>query len=181
MNLTLSNLAVVLGALMALINLYGVLKPASFSAAARKFPRSVALGVLLTLGATAWFIYNLSIENISDFENLKPYLYVLFGGVGLGTCLYVQDYLGARGLAVMILLVAKLMVDTARWADTPWRLVVTAWAYALVIAGIWFTITPHRLRDVIEWGTRTETRTRFLSVLRCGFGLFVLVLGLKVY
>jgi len=181
MAIKLSTLALIMGGLMALINGYGVAKPAELAAAARKFPRSIPIGWVLTLGGAAWFILCLSRENISDFEPIKPYLYALFAFVGIGTCLYVNDFLAARGLAVVMLLLAKLMVDTARWTETPWRLVVVVWAYCFVIAGIWLTISPWRLRDVIQWATKSDARTRLLSALRCAFGLFVLALGLTVY
>jgi hypothetical protein len=181
MAIKLSTLALLLGGFMALFNAYGVAKPAAFAAAARKFPRSIPIGWVLTLGAATWFIFNLSQENISDFEPLKPYLYALFAFVGIGTCLYVNDFLAARGLAVVILLLAKLMVDTARWTDTPWRLVIVAWAYVFVIAGMWLTVSPWRLRDLIAWCTLNDSRTRLLSALRCAFGLFVVALGLTVF
>ncbi len=181
MAITLSTLAITLGALVAVLNLYGVLKPAAFAAAARKFPRSEAIGWVLTLAGTAWFIFNLSQENISDFTSLKPYLFMLFAAVGLGTCLFVRDFLAVRGLAVVLLLLAKLMVDTARWHDTEWRLVIVIWAYVLVIAGMWFTISPWRLRDLIDRCTASENRTRIFSGLRVAFGLFVVALGLTVY
>lgn len=181
MALKLSTLSIILGALVAWSNFYGLFNPVAFAAAARKFPRSLPIGWLLTLSATVWFICYLSLENISDFEPLKPYLYALFVGVGVGACLYVKDFLAVRGLAVVLLLLAKLMVDTARWADTPWRLVIVTWAYVLVIAGMWFTISPWRLRDLINWATATESRTRLLSGLRFAFGIFVLALGLLVF
>mgnify|MGYP001125099086 CR=1 FL=1 len=34
--------------------------------------------------------------------------------MGLGACIFVQDFLAVRGLAVVLLLLAKLMVDTGR-------------------------------------------------------------------
>ena len=73
------------------------------------------------------------------------------------------------------------MVDTARWADTEWRLVIVTWAYVMVVGGMWFTISPWRLRDLIDWATATEQRTRLLSAARLAFGLFVVVLGLTVF
>ena len=47
-----------------------------------------------------------------------------------------------------------------------------AWAYVFVVAGIWFTITPWKLRDILNWATATESRTRLLSGLRLAFALF---------
>jgi len=94
---------------------------------------------------------------------------------------YVKDFLGARGLAVVMLLLAKLMLDAQRWADSEWRLVIAVWAYALVAAGMWFTAWPWRMRDLLNWATASEQRTRVGSGLRMAFGLFVAALGFTVF
>jgi hypothetical protein len=93
----------------------------------------------------------------------------------------VTDFLAVRGLAVVLLLLAKAMLDAQRWADSEWRLVIAVWGYLLVLAGMWFTVSPWRLRDLIHWGTANEKRTRVLSGLRMAFGLFVAILGLTVF
>jgi hypothetical protein len=133
------------------------------------------------LAATLWFLMNLSMESVSDFIAFKPALFAVFGLVGLGACLFVRDFLPVRGLAVLFLLLAKLMVDSARWVDSEWRLVVVVWAYVWVLAGMWFTVSPWKLRDIIDWSTANDQRIRVLSGLRLGFGLLVVVLGLTVY
>ena len=181
MDLRLSTLSVVLGLVVVLFNAYGLLKPKAFAAAARKFPRHTNLGWVLMLVGTAWFLYNVSQESVSDFANMKRIFYLLFGAVGIGACIFVQDYLPVRGLAVIFLLLAKLMVDAARWEDTEWRLVISTWAYVLAIFGIWFTVAPWRARDIIQWFTATEQRTRLGSGVRLAFGVFVLLLGLTVF
>jgi hypothetical protein len=181
--LSLSSLAITLGLLYALPNIYGVISPAGFAAAARKFPRYTPIGYLLTLLATGWFLYYLSMESVSDFTSFKPALYALFGGVGVGTCLFVRDFLPVRGLAALLLLAGKLMVDTGRphLSETPWALVIQAWAYVWVVAGMWLTISPWRLRDCINWVTVNERRTRLVSGIRLAFGVFVVVLGLTAF
>jgi hypothetical protein len=110
----------------------------------RKFPRNVPLGVVLMLLATAWLVCNVNGEADADFAAMKPMLMALFIATGVATCVFVQDFLAARALAVLL---GKLMVDTARWADTDWRWVISGWAYALVVVGLWFTVSPWRLRD----------------------------------
>lgn len=183
MQMKLSTVAILLGSLVAIINLFGVLKPAEFGIAARKFPRSLPIGYCLMLLGTAWFIWNLKQESISDFEKLKPALYALFIAVGVGTCVFVKDFLAVRGLAVILLLAAKLMVDAGRprLGDTLWVLVIQTWGYVLVVAGIWLTISPWRMRDFLNWGTATQQRTRIGSGLRMAFGLFVAILGLTKF
>jgi hypothetical protein len=181
MEMKLSTLAVLLGLGMGSLQVCGLVNPKGFAAAAKKFPRNVAAGVVLMLLATAWFIANVNQESDSDFAAMKPMLMAAFTVVGVGSCIFVQDFLAARGLAVLFLLLAKLMVDTARWADTDWRWVISGWAYVLVVAGIWFTISPHRLRDLLEWGTATERRVKVGCGLRLAFALFVAALGLTVF
>ena len=73
------------------------------------------------------------------------------------------------------------MVDAARWEDTPWRLVIAVWAYAMVLAGMWFTVSPWRLRDLLNWSVATESRTRMTNGIRLVFGIFVIGLGLTVF
>ncbi len=171
MELKLSTLAILLGLGLGVPQVYGVMKPAAFAASVRKFPRSLPWGIALMLLGTGWFVWYLSQESISDFAVYKPILLVGFAGVGIASCFFVQDFLAVRGLAVVLLLLAKLMVDTARWSETDWRLVVITWAYLLVVGGIWFTVYPWHLRDVLDWATANEKRTP-LSAVRLVFGLF---------
>ena len=170
-----------LGCGLALPQIYGLLKPAQFAAAARKFPRSEPCGYVLMALGTIWFLWNLKGEAISDFSSLKPIMYCGFGLAGLLTCIYVSDFLAVRGLAITLLLLAKVMLDTQRLAESDWRLVIAIWAYAWIVAGIWFTISPWRLRDIIYWMTASEQRVRVTSAIRLAFALFVVILGLTVF
>src|SRR5580698_3745096 len=169
MQINLSTLAILMGLGLALPQVYGLMQPAGFAARVRKFPRSVPIGVALMLLGTGWFVWYLSQESISDFEAYKPILLGGFAAVGIASCFYVQDFLAVRGLAVVFMLLAKLMVDTARWAETDWRWVVVSWAYLLVGAGMWFTIYPWHLRDLLNWATAKEKRVRGGSALRLAF------------
>ena len=183
MTLKLSTLSILLGLGVGLPQIYGILKPAAFATAVRKFPRSVPWGIALMALGTVWFLWNLSQESIADFADYKKYLFAGFAGLGLGTCIFVQDFLAVRGLAIVLLLLGKLMVDTGRPAlpQTHWVLVIQSWAYVLVVAGIWLTVSPWRLRDLLNWGTANEQRIKVGCGLRLAFGLFVAVLGLTVF
>lgn len=180
MTLKLSTLAVLLGLGMGLPQIYGLLKPADFGAAVRKFPRSLPWGWALMLLGTGWFVWNLSQESISDFAAYQGYMMMAFAAIGIASCFFVQDFLAVRGLAIVLLLLAKLMVDSGRpyLSLTPFVLVIQAWAYVLVFAGLWLTVSPWRLRDLLNWATASEKRIKIGCSLRLAFGLFVAVLGL---
>lgn len=179
----LSLLSILLGLGMAAPQVYGLAKPTAFAAAARKFPRHVPTGIFLMLLGTAWFVWLVKLEPIADFASFKPYLMAIFTVIGVATCFFVQDFIAVRGLAVLLLLLAKLMVDTGRphLGETPWVLLIQTWAYVLVAVGIWFTVSPWRLRDFLNWATATEKRVKIGSGIRLAFALLIVLLGLTAF
>jgi hypothetical protein len=181
--MSLSLLSILLGVGMSVPQIYGLTKPVQFAAAARKFSRNLPAGIFLMLLGTAWFLWNVNSEPIADFSVFKPYMMTAFAAVGVGSCIFVQDFLAVRGLAVVALLLGKLMVDTGRphLGQSPWVLVIQAWAYVLIVAGIWFTVTPWKLRDILNWATATELRVRVGSALRLAFAVFIVALGLTAF
>jgi hypothetical protein len=179
----LSLLSILLGVGMSVPQVYALTKPAQFTAAARKLPRNLNVGIALMLLSTAWFLWIVNQEPIADFSSFKPFMMVGFAAVGVLTCFFVQDFLGARGLAVALMLLGKLMVDTGRphLGQSSFVLVIQAWAYVLIVAGMWFTITPWKLRDFIEFNTATQKRIRIGSAVRLAFALFIVALGFTVF
>jgi hypothetical protein len=179
----LSYLTILLGVGVGLPQVYGLVNPAGLAAVARKFSRSLPAGVVLMLLATAWFAWNVNVEPIADFSAFKPYMLGAFIAVGILSCFFVQDFLAVRGLAVLMLLLAKLMVDTGRphLGESPWVLVIQWWAYVFAVLGIWFTITPWRLRDFINWATDSAARVRVLCLIRLGFAACIVDLGLTAF
>ena len=179
----LSLLSVLLGVGMGLPQVYGLARPAQLAAGAKKFPRNLPLGVALMLLGTAWFVWLVNNEPIADFSAFKPYMIGGFIAVGVLSCIFIQDFLAVRGLAVVMMLLGKLMVDTGRphLGESPFVLVIQTWAYVFIVAGIWFTITPWRLRDLLNWATASEARTRLFSGVRLAFAIFIVILGLTAF
>jgi hypothetical protein len=177
----LSTLAILLGLGFGLPQLAGLINPSKFRDTLRRFPRSDACGYVLVLTGTAWFLWNVQLENISDFAPYKPLMLFGFAAIGILTCVFVRDFLAVRGLAIVLLLLAKVALDTQRWADTNWKNVITVWAYVWILAGIWFTVSPWYFRDWLHWNTANNRRIRIGCSLRLAFGLALVVLGLTVY
>lgn len=179
----LSLLSILLGLGFAAPQIYGIINPQKFAACVRKFPRNLPAGIFLMLLGTAWFLWIVNQEPIADFSAFKPYMMAAFAAVGILSCIFIQDFLAVRGLAVVFLLLAKLMLDTGRpyLGESPWVLVIQIWAYVLIVAGIWFTVTPWKLRDFLNWATATEARVKIGSTIRLAFALFILLLGLTAF
>ncbi|MDX1952451.1 MAG: hypothetical protein SFY81_09710 [Verrucomicrobiota bacterium] len=172
-----STFVALLGFGFALIQLLLLCNPKSL----QKFPRSFAWGLVLMLLGTGWFVYNVNNETISDFAAYKNLMMFGFAAVGILTCIFVQDFLAVRGLAVVLLLLASFTLNAVRWTDTPWRRLVALWAYTWIIGAMWVTVSPWRLRDYINWMTASQFRFRIISGISIAFGLFVGILGLSVF
>jgi len=183
MTLKLSTLAIALGLGYALPQLYAFGNPKGYVKGLRKFPRSVPWGCALMGLATIWFLYNVSQESIADFAAYKKHMMIAFGAVGVGACVFVKDFLSVRGLAVLLLLLAKLMVDTGRphLGESPLVVVNQSAAYVLVILGIWLTIAPWRMRDWINWNTAEDQRMKVGAAVRLACGLSFAALGVFVF
>lgn len=179
--MNLSTLSIVLGAVALGGGVYGLLKSSSAIRFTREFPRSLPIGWLFMGISTIWFLYNFKNENIADFESVKSYMLMGFLIIGLGAMIYVRDFLAVRGLAVFVMLLAHTMVESARWAETPWRLVIIVLAYTYVLCGIVWTIQPYRLRDWFLWASASPKRFQSLVFGRLAFGVLLIVLGLTAY
>jgi hypothetical protein len=179
--MSLSTICILLGLGVAAPQLYGLKNPAAFREKLRAFPRHTGIGYVLMTIATTWFLLHVREENIADFSAFKPVMYVGFAALGLGTCIFLKDFLAVRGLALVLMLLAKLVLDAQRWHESNWRWVLGVWAYAWIIAGIWFTVSPWRCRDLIEWKTATDARVRIGCIARLALGLLVAALGATVF
>lgn len=179
--MSLANLSLVLGLGLALPQLWQLTRPDAWRRWSAGFPRSKPLGYLLVGLATAWFLWHVRHETLADFAKYKPFLMAGFALIGVLTCIYVSDFLAARGLALTMLLMAKLMVDTARWHESDWRWVISGLAYVWVFFGIWLTISPWRLRDFLTWQNRSNGRIRTFAAARLGLAVFLVLLGLTAF
>ncbi len=181
MSLSLANLSLLLGLGLAVPQIWQLSRPAQWRQWSTAFPRSRPIGYLLVLAATVWFLANLRAETLADFSKYKPFMLAGFGAIGVLTCVYVADFLAARGFALLLLLLAKLMVDTARWHPSDWRWLISGLAYLWVFVGIWLTISPWRLRDFLAWHNQTDDRIRTFAGARLGFAIVLVLLGVTVF
>ena len=186
---SLANLSIVLGVFLVAVAGYTLAKPADVGQALRAFPRANAPGYVLMLAATAWFLCNIKIEDMADYREIKQWFYIGFGAVGIGSCIFLRDFLAVRGLAVFMLLLANLMLNTQRiyMLEAPeahmseWRLVFAVWAYMIIFMSMWLVISPWRMRDMMEWMLTKPRRLEAKSWFRLAFGILLIVLGLTVF
>lgn len=177
----LKAVAIAVGAAIIATRLPGVLKPQVYRDWLRKFPRAVVPGIVFLSIALVWCLIIVNGAREDGMAVPKNFVYLFLIGVCAGLIALKFDFLAVRGLAILLMMIAKVVVDSANQLETPWRLVMTVLAYAWAVVAIWFTVSPYRMRDLIEWATATDGRLRLLSAVGCVFGAFLIGLGLFVY
>ncbi|MFT4587310.1 MAG: hypothetical protein ACI9VS_002372 [Candidatus Binatia bacterium] len=179
--MTLSKISILLGVEFLAPALLIFFAAELFKRGASQFPRSILTGYVLMGGATIWFLCNLNQEQTADFLAYKNPMMMGFGAVGVLTCIYVTDFLSIRGLAVLLMLGAKEMLDSARWVDTQWRLLISTLAYLMILGGMWWTIAPWRFRDLLNWAIGDPDRLKLIGGIFTGIGALLVALGFTVF
>ena len=123
----------------------------------------------------AWIVlFNAATD---DWAWARPLVVI---GVPIAYWLVIQfadQFLAVRGLAALILLIAKVMVDAADQSELPLRLIVTVLAYIWVCVAVWMASAPHQVRDVIGFVTANNTRCRLACFLGMCVGALLVVSG----
>jgi hypothetical protein len=178
---SLQTAGIVAGLLLLLLALPGILRPDFVRRFAKDFPRSRPLGVgLLTIDFlwSLWLVATMEMGEFSPFR--RPLLILLPIGFFL-VLRFVNEFLAVRALAILCLLAAEPLLDAAFFRYETSRLLVTVFAYVLIVAGLFWVTKPYLLRDQLDWGTRTPGRCRFLHGAALLYGVALLAFAFTRY
>ncbi len=134
----------------------------------KAFPRSKKTAALLAGAATVWFVIILSQLGEADFGDYKLIFILVFGGAGILSFFYLDDFLSVRGLCVLLLLLCREFIDSAFMQEPESRLVLVSLSYITVVAAMYFGTLPYRMRDLINWLFEKPMRARIFGL---GFAL----------
>jgi hypothetical protein len=145
------------------------------------FPRSRIAGIIILAVDLAWAFWLVSTMEMGEFSAFRrPFLVILPVGFFL-TLRFVDEFLAVRALGILALLVAEPMLDAAFFRHEPSRLVLTVFAYVLVVLGLTWVMVPYKLRDQINWFSKTTVRWRGANVFGFVYGVALIALALTRY
>lgn len=179
--LSLRAAGIIAGALLVLLSLPGLVRPTMLQAWAKRLPRSRVAGFILFTIVLAWGFWLLATMEMGEFAPFRrPLLIVLPIGYVL-VLRFVDEFLAVRALGMLCLLAAEPLLDAAFLRYESVRLVITVFAYILVVVGLFWVTMPYLLRDQIDWTSRSAWRWRSLHGLVLICGAAMLVLGLTIH
>jgi hypothetical protein len=142
------------------------------------FPRSNIFSVISVSVATLWFLWrHVAFLGEADFGDYK----LIIGSVALATALlsfvFVPDFLAVRGLAMLILLWSREVLDSAFLHSSVNRLVLVAIVYFLIIASIYFGAWPYKMRGLIDWLFQQTIRIKIFGFSAALSGILITLLS----
>jgi hypothetical protein len=180
-HLSLQTAGYIAGVVLLLVGLWGVIRPDASQAAARNLPRSRVAGFVLLTIAFFWSFWLLATMEMGEFSSFrKPLLFVLPVGFLL-VLRFVDEFLAARALGILFLLGAEPLLDAAFFRDETSRLLVTVFAYILIVVGLFWVTMPYLMRDQINWSARTNGRWRITHGLVLLYGIAILACAVTRY
>ena len=180
-DITLRTAGILAGAFLLLVALPGVLLPKATASFAQKFPRSGVIGFALLTAAFVWSLWLLWTMEMGEFSGFRrPLLIALPIGYGL-VLRFVNEFLAVRALGILALLAAEPLLEAAFLRYEPSRLLVTVFAYILIVKGIVWVTMPYLLRDKINWAARSVGRWASVNALAAIYGGVLLFFALTRY
>jgi hypothetical protein len=179
-HLSLQTAGIIAGAFLISISLPGLVKP-DLTSIAQKFPRSHMAGIVLLSIALVWTFWLLATIEMGEFSAFRrPLLIALPIGYVLALR-FIEEFLAVRALGMLCLLAAEPLLDAAFLRYQTSRLLVTVFAYLLIVAGLFWVAIPYVLRDQINWSTRSVFRWRFLHMIAFVYGGVILIFAFTRY
>jgi hypothetical protein len=169
------------GVLLVLITLPGFFKPALVQTWLKRFPRSSIAGIVLLSLVLVWSFWLLATMEMGEFSSFRrPLMIVLPIGYVL-VMRFVDEFLAVRALGILCLLAAEPLLEAAFFRNETSRLLVTVFAYLLIVAGLFWVTMPYLLRDQINWTARNNTRWHALHGIAAVYGLTILACAFTQY
>jgi hypothetical protein len=169
------------GILLCLLGIVGFVLHTAAQKNAARFPRSRVAGIGLLALALVWSFWLVSTMEMGEFSAFRrPLLIALPIGFIL-TVRFVDEFLAVRALGILALLGAEPLLDAAFFRYETGRLVLTVFAYILIVLGLIWVTMPYTLRDQIGWLTKTAGRWRGFHALSFIYGAALIGLALFYY
>ncbi len=176
--LPLKWMGLLVGGWLVVSHLAALYRPAPVKDWLSRFPRNDRLGTILVSIAFAWSFVIWSCMDLGEFFRVKTGVQMLILGTAVGVVIYVREFLAVRALGFLLILAAAPMLDSAFLQDPQSRLLLVAFAYAIVLKGMFWVGMPYLMRDQIKWVLAKESRYRAGALAGAAYGLAIALCAL---
>src|ERR1043166_2483051 len=172
-HLSLRIAGIIAGAFLILVSLPGLLKP-DLAGVAQRFPRSRVAGAILLTVDLAWSFWLVATMEMGECSAFRKPLLVALPIAYVLALRFLDEFLAVRALGILCLLAAEPLLDAAFLRYETSRLLVTVFAYLLIVAGLFWVAIPYLLRNQINWSARSAARWRCVHAVALIYGGIIL-------
>jgi hypothetical protein len=174
--LKLETALVLTGLFLLVIHGLALWKPVQAQAWLRTLPRSKPVGTVLLIVATLWFWILVKTIDLGEFTNWQNTLLLIIPIAGLLTFFYVEEFLAARALGMVLLLAAEPLLEAAFLRPELTRLFLVALVYVWIVFALFWIGMPYTLRDHLNWVLASKKRWRAAAFAGLAYGALLLLL-----
>jgi hypothetical protein len=179
--LSLSGAGLIVGLFLAVLSGFCLRKSEEMKRWMGAFPRSRSLGIGLLTAAAVWSFCLVRTMDLGEFSSYRTTFTLIIPVAFYLTVTYVDEFLAARALGILLLLLAELIIEAAFLKPQYSRLLIVVIAYLAIIKGMFFVGMPYLMRDGIQWLTSSDFRWRASLWAGLAYGVIVLVASLTLY
>ncbi|MEY2564689.1 MAG: hypothetical protein QOH88_2882 [Verrucomicrobiota bacterium] len=180
-HLSLQAAGFIAGLFLLLVGIPGLLTPDLSRGFCKRLPRSRVAGVVLLTVDFIWSMWLLSHMEMGEFSTFRMPLRIILPIGFLLVLFFVDEFLAVRALGILFLLGAEPLLDAAFFRNESSRLLVTVFAYLLIVAGLIWVTMPYLFRDQINWSARTTTRWRLTHAFALLYGAAIVACAVTRY
>lgn len=174
-SLGLQTVGLVVGVLLVALHLVALVKPEETKAWLKKLPRSQSVGTWVLTLAFVWAEVVATSMDLGEFSRMRYLAQGALPVMYLSLLFYTNEYLGARSVGILALLVACPILEAAHLLPPQSRLLLPALAYVWVLLGLFWVGMPFTMRDQIDWVTKTAGRFKIATLSGIGYGVLLIV------
>jgi hypothetical protein len=174
-SLDLKTALLTVGVLLILGHAYALVQPKAVRDFLKALPRSRPVGFVLLLAVAVWswlLAYNI---DLGEFDSWRRTLLYFVPGAAVLTWLYVEEFLAARCLGMLVLLAAEPLLEAAFLRPEMSRLFLVTLVYVWVSFALFWIGMPYTLRDQIAWVSKTDSRWKAAALSGIGYGAILLI------
>jgi hypothetical protein len=177
--LSLRAVGLVVGLYLVAVHLLAVFKADAVRGFLARFPRWHAAGVALLTVDLVWSWYIAFVMDWGEFQAWRAPVLLFLPVAYVFMIALVHEFLAARALGILLLLAAMPVLDAAFMQPPRSRLLLVVLAYVWVVLGLFWTSSPHLLRDHIQFFSAAPRRWTLGAWAGVLYGVLMLVFAMR--
>ena len=179
--LSLQTAGLIVGLVLIAVHLVALLKASPTKEWLQKLPRNQSIGTWVLAVAFILAMIVATSMDLGEFSRMRWLAQFAVPAMFLSLLFYTNEYLGARSLGILVILIVCPVLLAAFLKSPPSRVLLSGLCYVYILLGLFWIGMPHTLRDQIGWVTKTDGRFKMVALSGLAFGVVILACALTLW